>query len=166
MSVNHRQCGFTMVELIVSIIVLGILAAIGGPLVLGVGESYARASKIREAADDVAFGMERCIRLLRETPMGVTNGEPDIIRAEAGAVEFNDGSGLELAGTTLELLLADGTRAPLVRDVDTFIIQYIGADGVTDTSGLPSQTRRYVLTLGAGGIELRSAVFFRGAMAR
>lgn len=165
MSVFHRQRGFTLVELIVSIVVLGILAGIGGPLVLGAGDSYAKASQMREAADDISFGMERCIRLLRETPMGAISGEAGIVRAEPGAVEFNDGSGLELASGTLELLLIDGTRAPLVRNVDSFTIEYIGADGVTDTSGFPSQTKRYVITLAAGGIELRSAAFFRGAMA-
>ena len=156
--------GHTLVEMVMAILVLSIIAAATAPIANGVADGYAASSSARVATERAAYAIDRVVRLLRETPEGATAGEPDITRAEVDAVEFGDGRGLALVAGDLELTSASGVAAVLCRDVDEFRIEYLGDDGLTDTSSSPQDTRRYIVRLATGGLELRSSAYVRIAM--
>lgn len=158
---RQTRRAFTILEMAVTVIVLSIIAASILPVLNASTNAYANAASVRDATEHAAFAMDRCVRMLRETPDDAQAGTPDITRAEASAIEFGDGNGVELDEGTLWQLSPGSPRVPLCRDVTEFQIDYLGADGVTDTMASPSETKRYGLKLVTGGIELRCAAFIR-----
>jgi len=154
----------TLIEMVMAMVVISIIAASFAPIANAVADGYASSSSAREATERTAYAIDRVVRLLRETPEGATAGVPDITRAETDAVEFGDGRAVALVAGNLELTSGSGVTAVLCRDVDVFRIDYLGDDGITDTSSNPEDTRRYMVRLGTGGLELRSSAYVRIAM--
>lgn len=100
------------------------------------------------------------MRLLREAEGAATPGQLDIAVADPGHVEFADGRGLELQGSDL-MLLSASVAAPICRDVDAFVIEYLADDGVTDTASAPQNTQRFNVTITSGDITLSVSAFAR-----
>jgi len=157
--------GMTILEVTVSVLILSVIAAVLAPIANAAADSYAAASAARNATERASFSIDRVVRFLRETPEGANPFEAGIVVAQVDAIELTDGSRIELSGSDLQITSAGGlvTRA-LCRDVDTFEITYLGADGVTDTSLTPALTTRCYVTISTGGLELRSSVFIRVTM--
>jgi len=152
---------FTLVEILASIVVISVVAAVVLPVITGATDTYSNAATTRRAAERGSYAMERTIRLLRDTPEGVTTDTVGISTAAADSILFTDGRGLSLSGTTLSLRDTDGTTAALCEDVTTFTITYFGEDGVTSTIATPNTTQRYNITIVSGGFELRSSTLAR-----
>ena len=76
-------------------------------------------------------------------------------------MRFGDGRGVELNGTTLSLRDTSGNLSPLCDNVTSFVIAYLGNDGVTSTAAAPTTTQRFNITLVTSGFELRSAALAR-----
>ncbi len=153
--------GLTLLEVTLSIVIVGVIAAIVVPVTASLGDAYASAADTREAAEDAGFALDRVVRLLREVPEGSAGGQVGIVRADADAVEFTDNRGVELSGSDLVLTDEFGVQGVLCRQVTAFEIGYLAADGVTDCSATPEQTRRFTVRLVVRGVELRGVAFAR-----
>jgi prepilin-type N-terminal cleavage/methylation domain-containing protein len=153
--------GFTLVEVTMTVLILGIISASVVPIVFTAGDAYANASNVRRTAEKTAYAMERIVRTLRDTPAGTARGTVDITTANPSQVRFGSGKGIELTGTTLYERATDGTLSPLCDQVTTFTLQYLGNDGVTSTSASPSATQRFNITIVCNGFELRTSALAR-----
>lgn len=163
-SSDGRGAGaFTLVEVMVSVVVLGVIAAVTLPVVSGVTNSYAAAADVREKTERVAFAMDRCLRLLRECPAGADASAVSITSASPSAVVLGDGRGLQLSGTDL-LLLSGSSTSPLCRNVTAFVITYRGTDGTTSTQGTPGSTHCFDVSITADGVTLSGSAFPRARM--
>jgi prepilin-type N-terminal cleavage/methylation domain-containing protein len=156
-----RQRAFTLVEVTMTVLILGIVSASVVPIVFTAGDAYANAANVRRTAEKTAYAMERAVRMLRDTPAGATRGTLDITIANPSQVRFGSGKGMELTGTTLYERATDGTLSPLCDQVTTFTIQYLGNDGVTSTAATPTTTQRFNVTIVCNGFELRSSALAR-----
>lgn len=162
MNLRTSTCrrAMTLLEVLASIVVLGVIGAATLPVMSGAAESYASARDAREAVDDAAFAMDRIVRLLREAPGDPRTGTLFILDAGSDRIEFADGRGFTLTGETLELLSTDEPM-PLCRGVQSLEISYLGADGVSDVSATPQSTHRFRVRLRVEGLWLESIAFAR-----
>jgi len=158
-----RRPAFSLVEVLVSIVVLGVIAAVLLPLIGSVAGAYAAAADVRERTERVAFALDRCVRLLRETPAGADASTVAVAGAAADHVLFSDGRGLEVSGGVLLLRSGSGT-APLCRGVTSFQITFLASDGVTSTLAAPQGTHCFRVALTADGVTLVGAAFPRCRM--
>jgi prepilin-type N-terminal cleavage/methylation domain-containing protein len=158
---SNRRSGFTLIEVTMTVMILGIVAASVVPIVFGASDAYANAANVRRTAEKTAYAMERTIRILRDSPEGATRGTIAISTASADQVRFADGHGLELTGTTLYERATDGTLSPLCDQVTSFVIEYLSSDGVTSTLASPTTTQRFNITIVCNAFELRSAAMAR-----
>lgn len=155
---------FTLVELLGVIVIFATLAAVISPAILEAAGAHRRAAQQRDAAARAGYALERITRLLRETPPAVA-GEPapGISAAGAQSITLLGGAEVELMGSTLWLTPEGGAAAPLCAGVDAFALDYLGADGVTDTIAAAQATQRIGVRLVVDGFELRTLVFLRVA---
>lgn len=154
---------FTLVEVVVSITVLGVVAAVTLPLVGSVSSSYAAAADVRERTERVAFAVDRCVRLLREVPAGADSASISVTAASSSSILLSDGRGLEVSGGTL-LLRQGSSTFPLCRSVTSFTISCLATDGVTSTLATPASTHVFRVSLTADGVTLAAAAFPRARM--
>lgn len=152
--------GATLLELTVTVTVLAIIASALAPVVNAAVDSYGSARDARDAAESVSFGIDRCVRVLRETPEGASTGTVGIAAASSQRVALTDGRVIELIAGEL-LLTEGGISAPIAVGVDSFELRYLGEDGVTDTAASPGDTHSVQVSLSNGRLELRSVAFLR-----
>jgi prepilin-type N-terminal cleavage/methylation domain-containing protein len=158
---HTRRRGFTLLEVTVTVVILGIISASVVPIVFTAGDAYANAANTRRTAEKTAYAMERVIRALRDTPAGATRGTVAISTAATSQIRFTSGKGIELTGMTLYERATDGTLSPLCDQVTDFTLAYLGSDGVTSTIGTPANTQRYNIRMVCNGFELRSSALAR-----
>ncbi len=153
---------FTLIELIATMVVLAVVASVAAPIMVASSDAYADAANQREAAERVAAALDRVVRVVREAP-ATAPGEttPDIVEATTTSLEFAGGVRLELSGSTLLLTTATEAQSPLCQGVSAFALEFLAADGVTDSSGAPTSTQRVNVRLTSGGVEARTSVFLR-----
>lgn len=160
----HAPRAFTLVELIGVMVVLGVLAAVAGPLLTSGADAYHRAATQRDALERASFAMDRTLGLLRDAPESPSgSGAPAFTTAEPRRFAFADGRTVEWRSGALWAVVPGqpGGEAPLCANVDDFSLTYLGADGVTDTLASPGQTTRVEVSITTGGVTLRSAAFLR-----
>lgn len=163
-AVRALRPGMTLVELMLAVIVLSIIAAVLVPTITTAADSYTSAVTTRSVADDVAFALERAVRLCREAPGGTNPGDAGIASASATSITFTNGAGLRLSGTDLLLQRSATDSAVLCRNVETFSLELLSKDGVTSTLATPTQTQRINVRLKARGLELTCAAFLRATV--
>ncbi len=152
---------FTLLEAMLAVMILAIIAAVVSPIVASASDVYVQATLTRRTSERVGFAAERCIRFIREVPLGADLASVAIKTAKADQLILEDGSGIQFDGNDLALLDAKGNTAALCRNVQLFELQYLATDGVTSTIATPGQTRRINITLKAGGFSLTSSAFVR-----
>ncbi len=148
-----------MVETVISLVVIGVIAAVSMPLISSAADNAAVARRVRRSADGATFAMERVVRLLRDCPGSSTT--LGITAATASSVTFSNGKRVYLSGTNLMLVESPGNEAILAADVSSFVIQYLADDGKTSTLATPTSTARFMVTMVKDQIELRSSAFAR-----
>ncbi|MCB9847840.1 MAG: type II secretion system protein [Phycisphaeraceae bacterium] len=159
----HRA--FTLIELIASMVVLGVIASVSAPLIANASDAFVKAADSRDVAENLSHAMDRCVHLLRSAPATEAgSGLPDIVVAGSDDIEFADGSELQLVGSTLLLTPAGGAPATLCAGVTGFGLTYLGEDGATDSAAAPQSTQRIVVHIASGDQELRCVVFLRLAI--
>ncbi|MHC4975907.1 MAG: prepilin-type N-terminal cleavage/methylation domain-containing protein [Planctomycetota bacterium] len=163
MDKNHpRARGFTLVELIASIVIVATLAGVLAPVVMTSADAYDRATSQRTSSENAGSAMERVVRTLRATPpQTVGSPQPGITVADADRIVLGDGHEIELVGDTLMFTAPGESASALCQDVEVLELAYLGADGVTDTSATPASTQRIRVRLIVGGFELQTIVFLR-----
>jgi hypothetical protein len=150
-----------MIECVCAITVLAAVVSGVLPVVSGATTAYATATRARDVSENTAYALDRVLLLLRDTPVRTTDGHADLASASATHATLGDGRGVRLDGTTLTLVAADGTTAPLLRGVEAFEIGAFSQAGTTSTLGTPGSTWVYTVRLRASGFELRGLAFVR-----
>lgn len=158
------RAGVTLVELMVTVTVLGIVGAATLPVILGVSDSYAQSTRTRSAIERNAFAADRLTRWVREIPEGPTHGTVAIAAASATSIRLIDGRRIELNGGSLVEVDATGDVSVLLEGVTTLELRLLAADGITDTSASPDQTQRVGFTLTSDGATLCGIGFIRARM--
>ena len=148
------RSGFTLIELLASVLVMSIISATLMPVIGSASESYAVARQTRSSTERAGLALDRITRITRQAPIGELNVGVGVTSATASSIEFSDGTGLVLVGTTLEMLVVGDDPVPLCFDVDSFEIQYLGDDGIANTLQTPSLTHRFVYTLSTEGVVM------------
>jgi prepilin-type N-terminal cleavage/methylation domain-containing protein len=156
-----RRRGFTLLESLMVVTILGIIAAGTFPVMQGVATSAAASDRTRRAAEAGVYAMDRVSRLLRDTPAGATEGTLGLTSANSDGIEFSDGRALFMKGADLYYRDVSGGEGPLAIGVEAFEMTYVAADGVTDASATPLLTQRFIVRLVVDGFELRTAVLPR-----
>lgn len=151
---------FTLLEAVVTIVVLSIVAAVVLPVVNAAADAYGASSTAERAVDDSVYAMDRVTRLLREAPMGATYGQIGVTELGDDRVVFSDGSGCRLQGDELQQRASDGSWDTLCDQVETFELDALTATG-DDASSDPTQVQLFQVRLVRAGFELRSAAFCR-----
>ena len=154
--------GFTLPEVIATIVIVGALAAVGAPLIAELSDAHASASAQRSSSESVGVAIERVVRMIREAPTDGSGGV-DITTAGASTLLLGNGHRVELITQTLWLTVPGEAASPLLQGVSAFELAYLGADGATDTSSAPAQTQRITIRIATGNFELRSAAWIRVA---
>ncbi len=164
-SPSPSRRAFTLLEGVLSIMVIAIIAALTLPVVNGATDNYTQAAAARGATENVAFAMERAVRLLRDAPAGLGPNTLGISTAATNEVIFSNNTSIGLKGSSLMLMTNGGAgEGVLLSNVETFELQYLGEDGTTSTLATPTSTQRFLVTIRAGGAELRCVVFPRVRM--
>ena len=149
-----NQSGFTLLELLAAVVVMSVLSVTLMPIIGGASESYVSARDVRTSTESVGSALDRITRIVRKAPIGSGNTGVDVTSSSATTLAFSDGTGVQLVGTTLEMLVPGGTPVPLCFNVDSFVIDFIGEDGVTDTALTPNQTHRFGFTVLSANVEM------------
>ncbi len=163
---NPRQAGraaFTLVEMIATVTILGIIGAATLPVIESAGTLYAESASMSRSVERASFAIDRASRVLREIPITDTNSGLAIEHVRSDSIALASGDSLALSDGRL-VITKDGRTAVLCSDVSRFEIIALGADGITRTEGSPEDTRRIMLSLVADGVEIRTSVFPRAAM--
>lgn len=152
---------FTLVECVCAITVIAITSAVVLPVVGSATTAFANAASARDTSEGVAYAVDRCAALLRDTPPTAAGGALAIASASASAITLSDGRAIAFSGGVLSLTDATGASGPLLRGVESFSLGLFGQDGATSTLAAPATTWVYTLRLRKAGFELRTVVFAR-----
>lgn len=153
---------FSMLEMVVSIMVLAIIAGVLLPVVGGATDAYASSAAIRDGSERAAFALERCGRLLRDWPAGDSNTSVAAVKFDgASTLVYPDGRGLTLSGTDLCLIDADGSQSVLCRNVKSFTLTLLQYDGLTSAASDTTRTQRVNVSLVTTDLQLTCTSFLR-----
>jgi len=157
----HSKPGFTLIELLAAIVVMSIITVTIVPVIGAASESYAVARQVRSSTERAAFALDRITRIVRQAPIGVGGTGIGIATASSTGVLFTDGTGVQLVGTTLEMLVPGKNPTPLCFNVSSFTVQYLGDDGVSNTILKPTLTHRIGFTIVTENVKLSVLVLPR-----
>jgi len=173
---QHRKTrrGFTLIEVVISVAILGFIAATSAAVLFeGVG-AYHRTTVRKESTDAVRLTMERLIREIRQVAgSDDTNPVPQIVTAEASSLVFDrvTGSGTEriyarrVTGAPNEIQLALGSTdnyRPLLEGTGVGLtFTYYKADGsVLSSLPLSADDRALVRRVGVE-VEMPVTSYFQ-----
>jgi prepilin-type N-terminal cleavage/methylation domain-containing protein len=159
-SIASRR-GLSLIETMASLVVLSVMAAVSLPMIDGATDAYVQSSALRASTENVAYALDRCVRVLRTVPLSADAQGVGLTSVSATAVRLSDGRGIELSGTTLLLRDTTGSTAPLCTDVEEFQLIPLASDGVTNTTAQPGLTRRFNIKVRTSKVDLRTSAFIR-----
>ena len=148
------QHGFTLLELLVSVVLMGVIGSVLLPVVSSASDSYTTTREVRNATERMAFALDRMSRMVRQAPIGADDEGVGIRMATASSIEFTDGSGFRLESNQILMLVPGGSPVLLCDDIDQLQITLIGADGVTSTVASPQNTHRVVVMAQTGSLRM------------
>jgi type II secretory pathway pseudopilin PulG len=157
--------GMTLIEAVLSMLILSIVASIVLPILSSATEAYASAVDVRERVSRVSHAMDRIVRMLRETPLAIDGtNQLGLTSVSIDHIEMIDGRGIYLQDHQLMMSDAHGLNGLLCDEVTLFEIHLLGPDGVTSAQNSPTQAHVMHVYIEVGGIALRSVVFPRVRM--
>lgn len=154
MGMESSRPGFTLLEILAAVVVMSIISAVVLPVIMSASESYTTTREVRNSTERMAYALERASRVIREAPIGAGNVGLGVQSASSESLEFTDGTGFELDGTDLMLLVPGQNPAKLCVDIDSLSISYLASDGLTNTLATPTETHRVAVTLTNGNLQM------------
>jgi len=151
-----RRCAFTLIELVISITVFGIIAALGTGVLVEVARGYARTKAASGALTDCQFALNRIGLELAslDAPTDISSMDEDEITFTVFGVSrryYRSGSTLRRDSYTL------------AEDCSQFALTYYKSDGTLTSD--PSQVHRIAaeiaITRDGSTVSLRTEVFPR-----
>ena len=139
---SFGQRGFTLIEWVISLIVIGILAMVGLPILSSSTRAYSATQEGLSTLSKLRYATERMAREVREVRRNPSlPTEYDIAKMSAATFKFTKTDGVEVTLSAAPPVLTLGystpavTPAPALTDrVDTQAFKYYKADGVTETT--------------------------------
>ncbi|MFK7759033.1 MAG: type II secretion system protein [Phycisphaerales bacterium] len=154
----QRACicgrGFSLLEIIVSMIIMSVIAAVIMPIIMTATDAYTSSREVRSSTDRVLFALERSARFVREVPFKSDESGLDILSASSTQFMLTDGTGLRLQGSQLELVDSLGAGAVLCDGVDRISFQYFDKAGNSLALIQPSLIHRVSLQIQSGSVVL------------
>ncbi len=160
MSHERAQLGFTLLEAMVTTVVLGVIASVTLPLISSATDIYAASAKASSVVDELTFSMDRVVQVLREAPAGSTQGTIGVDSASSTMVRFTDGTGCRVDAGALLLRYSNGSEGTVATGIDSLELRFIAADG-SDAMASPETTQRFEIEVSMDGLVLRSVAFCR-----
>lgn len=173
---KSTQSGFTLIELILSMVLMGIVAVTAGMLIYQGTRSFEALSDQKEVTQQATLALERVSRELRPmkcTPSGnsCAPSVTDIPVMTVSELRFlnssYEGRGFRLSGNTL--MLRDGTGAgdpeyALATGVSSLTFEYLKSDGTSaaSVSELWTVSMNMALASGQATIDVKASVHPRG----
>jgi len=148
------DCGFSLLEMIVSMTVMSIIAAVVMPIIVTSTDAYAVSRDTRADTDRIIYALERAARLVRETPFAPDESGLSVQSATSNQFVLVDGSGIRLNGSELELLMPGGVSSVLCVDVTRIQLAYYNSAGAAMPIVLPAQIHRVSLQIQSGPVTL------------
>jgi prepilin-type N-terminal cleavage/methylation domain-containing protein len=156
----RRQRGFTVMELVIAIVIMGILSVVGVSMISDTFTT-ARVVNARESsANDARYALERLAREIREVKFVDTATGYAISTMAGTSMAFTkDVGGVDVvvtiaqSGTDLTLgYSSPAAISPIAKQVSAFSLQYLKVDsesatGATSTTTLPTDVRFVVISL-------------------
>jgi prepilin-type N-terminal cleavage/methylation domain-containing protein len=152
---NSGNGGFTLMEMVMAISIIGVLAAVGGQIIGGGIDAYDATDESLENMSKVRYTVNRLAREITE--VDYTGTAYDINMMNSNRFNFNktDGETVDIDGSSLpdlQLQYASlGVTATLSDDITAFTINYYQQDGVTVAPNASSvEFVEIQFTLGSG----------------
>ncbi|MEM7229573.1 MAG: prepilin-type N-terminal cleavage/methylation domain-containing protein [Planctomycetota bacterium] len=122
---RHHDAGFTLVELVATIVILAVVSAASSRLLLDASENFADASEHALLHSESSIALDRLVRELRAIDNEDVSGErvPIIDSIAASAITWESTSSLTLSGTDLQLTLSGGTTRTILGNVTAFTLE-------------------------------------------
>lgn len=168
----RRRGGFTLVEAIATLVVLGVLAGATAPMMVESIDGYAAATTHAQLHAEVSLALDRVTRELRNVAADPDTGGPEshLALVRSTRIEYNDDDALWLDGTDLRIR-SGGSNATLLRDVVAFELTSYDEDNQKLAENLawpataPVRRVQVDLTASRHGVaeKLRARVFLRAA---
>jgi len=141
MSSHNRQNGFTLIEMIISLVVLALLGAAAGYGLTGGALAFSSSADAVHTLANLRYASERITREIREIrrdPM--TPAVYDITTMNPGVLSFtkSDGTGVTLSSMPPLVTLAYSSPAgshTLTDQLSSLVFSYYQADGITAATG-------------------------------
>jgi prepilin-type N-terminal cleavage/methylation domain-containing protein len=160
--------GFTLIEVIVSLVLIGIMAAIAGMGLVKIAEGYVFAKQNAETAQKAQIAIARIVKELGAVcPPPSTSGCLGITAASGTSVTYTRAessisptpvtNNIMLSGSTVKIGLL-GAETTLIDGVTGFTLAYFNAAG-TDSIATPANIRRIDITLTLSGANNTSMPF-------
>jgi MSHA biogenesis protein MshO len=141
MKTHKRQHGFTLIEMIISLVILALLGAAAGYGLTGGALAFSGNADVLHTLGKLRYASERMAREVREIRRdSVTPANYDITTMTDTTLAFTrrDGTGVTLTGTLPLLTLAYSSPAgiyTLTDEVGSLAFAYYQADGSTAATG-------------------------------
>ena len=161
---SGKKNGFTLIELVMAIVLLGIIAGIGVPLLIAVNQGWLIARDRNQAGEAGMVAMERMLREIR-----MVNNDTSIIAADNTTLQFIDVNSydltFELSNNTVRRTNSSASDV-LADNVNSLSFTYYDSNGSAIATPLvnPSQTdiRRirvdFSLSADSGNLSFMSEV--------
>ncbi len=157
--------GMTLLEAMLTIVIVSIIAAIVTPIVASATENYAAAANTRQDVEQAAFAMERIVRVLREIPLDEANPELlGISSLTSDSITLDDNRELRLVGERLVLTDRTGLSGDLCDRMTVFTVELFSTDGLTAVTADDPAAHVLQVTLVMAGLDLRTRVMPRVRM--
>jgi prepilin-type N-terminal cleavage/methylation domain-containing protein len=165
----QRTSGFTLIEMVISIIILGVMAGLGATM-LGAGfKSYFVGEQALRLAPLARNSMERIVRELRPacaapSISGTGNIQIDFGVISSGSCAAPAARSIRLSGSTLQLQVDGTSWHTLVSGVSRVSGNSLfTSQSDPDSSCKSVQIEYQVSSSGSGNLPLRTTVFLRNA---
>lgn len=154
---------FTLIELLATIVVLGISVAAALPVLSAISDGARRATVLARHHHDTSVAMERIAEILHES------GNPNIastMLTVLSPTEFRvaSGRGVRLSKTTLIERDASGRSKTLADDITRVQFRYLRDDGAL-TTGTSAEVHSVEVAIDTTEVSSAMRVFLRGRMA-
>ena len=162
--------GFTLMELVVTIVLLGILGAVGSSMVGNTMNTAYHTTHNHASASQARYAAERVAREIREMAYLVSGYHITSMTATNLAFTKEDGTSVTIASSGGNLTMSyGGTTSTLTNQVSAFALVYLDQLGTVTTSTADVRFVQVTLTLvnAKTGMtdSVRTRVFLRNAMA-
>jgi len=171
---RRRVRGFTLVEMIVVMVLLGILSAVGSKMIAGTMEASYITARNHSSGSEARYAMERITREIRETAFGASGYSMATMGASSIVFTKEDATVVTItySGNSITLGYTGGTTSTLTNQLvsgATNTFQYRdqlgGATSDREDVRFVEVTLAFANTVTGQAETLRNRVFLRNAQA-